>query len=192
MKATAGKATAGKATAGHALVLTLILLGGCKPRESAQPTDTSTTTAASGTVERERIDATPTPVPAPVTQAVIQTQPGPNGTQVALNKLAVTGDIMTVQLTYTGGDKSVWQTPSIEQVSIVDDATAQKIGVLKDGQGQYMASPINSGVKSVLGFNTGEGPKIVWFKVPAPPATSKTVSVNIPDVVPFDGVPVTR
>lgn len=177
----------------HLLIVTLATLAACKAREPAQAADPAATTAAgNGAVVRERIDPAPTPTPAPVQQTVIQTQPGPNGTQVALNKLTVTGDILTAQLTYTGGDKAAWQTPSLDQISIVDDASAQKIGVLKDGEGQYMASPINGGVKTMLGFHTGEGAQIVWLKFPAPPATSKTVSLNIPDVVPFDGMPVTR
>ena len=170
----------------------VFVLSACQAREggkqSAQPAEET----ASGAVTRERIDPAPTPAAPPIQQTVLNTQPGPTGTQVALNKVAVTGDILTVQLTYTGGTASEWQTPSLDQVAVIDDATAQKIGVLKDGEGQYMASPINSGVKSLLGFHTGKEPQIVWFKFPAPPATSKTVSINIPDVVPFDGVPVTR
>jgi hypothetical protein len=35
-------------------------------------------------------------------------------------------------------------------------------------------------------------PGIFWVKFPAPPATSKTVSLNLPKTAPFDGVPVTR
>lgn len=159
--------------------------------ERVQPTSEPTATATTGAVVRDVTApaATPTPTPAPV-QAAIQTQPGPKGSQVALNKVAVTGDILTVQLTYNGGTD--WQTPDLKDVSVIDDATAQRIGVLKDGEGNYLASPINGGVKSVLGFKLGAGPQIVWFKFPAPPATSKTISINVPDVVPFDGVPVTR
>lgn len=170
-------------------LVALVALTACQKPDAAQPAPTQTTT---GTVVREQTDPTPTPTPAPVQQATIQTQAGPSGTQVALNKVAVTGDILTVQLTYTGGTESAWQTPAIDQVAVIVDASSQKIGVLKDGEGNFMASPINSGVRTVMGFHTGQGPQIVWFKFPAPPATAKTVSINVPDVVPFDGVPVTR
>lgn len=174
--------------------IALIALAACQKQDDA-PTATGTNgagTEATAGVVRERTDPTPVPTPAPVEQAVIQTQPGPSGTQVALNKVAVTGDILTVQLTYTGGTESSWQTPALGEVAVIVDATSQKIGVLKDGEGNYMASPINSGVSKNMGFHTGQGPQIVWFKFPAPPATARTVSINIPDVVPFDGVPVTR
>lgn len=170
-------------------MVVLLALTACQKPDAAQPASTETTAS---TVVRERTDPTPTPTPAPVQQAVIQTQPGPSGTQVALNKVAVTGDILTVQLTYTGGTGSEWQTPALDQVAVIVDASSQKIGVLKDGEGNFMASPINSGVHTVMGFHTGQGPQIVWFKFPAPPATATTVSINVPDVVPFDGVPVTR
>lgn len=176
------------------LPLIALGLGACqKPAETPPAaTDTAATTTTTNSVVREDVSAPAEPAPAAPVQAAIQTQPGPAGTQVALNKVAVTGDILTVQLTYTGGDKSEWQHPRIDQISVIDDATAQRIGVLKDGEGAFLASPINSGPQNELGFRVGEGAKIVWAKFPAPPATSKTVSINIPDVVPFDGVPVTR
>lgn len=173
--------------------LVLLALPACQKQDAGPTaTDASASTNMGGKVVRERIDPTPAPAPAPVQQAAIQTQPGPSGSQVALNKVAVTGDILTVQLTYSGGTGSTWQTPALDQVAVIVDATAQKIGVLKDGEGNFMASPINAGVRSVLGFHTGEGAQVVWFKFPAPPAAAKTVSINIPDVAPFDGVAVTR
>ena len=170
------------------LAAAIALLGCGRP----EATPTSAPEQAASGVSRERIDPTPTPTQAPIVQAAIQTQPGPTGTQVALNKVAVTGDILTVQLTYSGGTDNTWQTPSIADVAVIVDATAQKLGVLRDGEQNYMASPINGGVRRLLGFRTGTGPQIVWFKFPAPPADARTVSINIPDVVPFDGVPVTR
>lgn len=145
---------------------------------------------ATGGVVREEApvpDATPA-----AAQTAIQTQPGPEGSQVALNKVAVTGDILTVQLSYVrpGATSAEYDHPDLDQVSVIDDATSQRIGVLKDDAGNWMASPKGSGDQMDLRIEST--PLVVWFKFPAPPATSKTVSINVPDVAPFDGVPVTR
>lgn len=174
------------------LVLAVLLpISGCgqpQPAENATQSAAPAVEATQAGVQREEI-AAPTPSPSPITQPAIQTQPGPDGSQVALNKVAVTGDILTVQLTYTGGNGT--QFVDVGQISLIDDATSRQIGVLKDNAGKYLAAPLTTeGGKLV--FSLGDAPVIVWMKYPAPPASSKTVSINVPDVVPFDGVPVTR
>jgi hypothetical protein len=145
---------------------------------------------ATGSVTREAVTPPTEPAPAPA-PAVIQQQPGPRGTQVALNRVAVTGDVMTVQLSYAGGSNGYAYVP-VDRVSVIDDATAQQIGVLKDAQGRWLAAPLGGDGKELRIDVGSKNPSIVWFKVPAPPATSATVSINIPEVGPFDGVPVTR
>ena len=83
---------------------------------------------------------------------------------------------------------------SVEEVSVIDDATAQRLGVLRDATGRWQASPLQDATSNFISFGVsqGGGSEVVWFKFPAPPATSPTVSINIPGVGPFDGVPVTR
>lgn len=170
------------------VTLTLLSLVACgKPAGDATASATPAPTEQ-GTVTRTESLPPEKPAP-PAQQAVLQTQQGPRGAQVALNKVKVTGDVLTVQLTYTG-EGGVPQV-KLSDVSLIDDATAQRIGVLKDNDGKWLASPLN-GSGGDLSINLYQSPAIVWFKFPAPPATSKTVSINIPDVVPFDGVPVTR
>lgn len=175
----------------HSPLILLGALAACNTAPEANQTAPATTapveTGTSG-VTREEVAATPSP--APPVQAEIQTQPGPNGSQVALNKVAVTGDVMTVQLTYTGGNGS--QYLKVDDISVIDDASARQIGVLKDTAGKPLAAPLSSASKENLSFQLGRSPQIVWLKFPAPPATSKTISINLPGVVPFDGVPVTR
>ena len=154
-----------------------------------KPAETATTTSNTSTISRVETAATPTPAPLPtVASTTIQSQPGPKGAVAKLNKMQVTGDILTVQLTITGegGSDSV----PLDQISLIDDATSQRIGLLKDNAGGWMASPLTG--KDLLHINLYESPLIVWMKFPAPPATSKTVSLNIPTYAPFDGVPVTR
>lgn len=171
-----------------ASILFVGLLAGCSGSQTTENSVTTTTTATANGVVREEVAATPAPVAAPAPVA-IQTQPGPKGSQVSLNKVAVTGDIMTVALTYTGADCCSYA--KVEEVSAIDDATSQRIGVLKDNAGKWMAAPLNNDGKEIR-IDAARGPAQVWFKFPAPPAASKTVSITIPEVAPFDAVPVTR
>lgn len=167
----------------------LVPLAACGSKtEPDTATNTVETTTTTG-VDRQVVKPPEEAEPAPIQQAVIQTQPGPEGSQVALNKVAVTGDVLTVQVTYSGAKG--WSYPPVEDISVIDDATAQRIGVLKDNAGKPLASPLDGEGKK-LWVNLSRSPVIAWFKFPAPAATSKTVSVNIPEVAPFDGVPVTR
>jgi hypothetical protein len=174
-----------------ASIFVLALLSACGGQGSDNASSEAATDAAEpqGQVERtETPAAAPVPAPAPA-QTVIQTQPGSDESQVALNRVAVTGDVLTVQLTYTG--KGGVQRIKPEQVSVIDDATAQQLSLLKDNKGAWLASPLD-GDGDEIAINLWESPAVVWFKFPAPPPTSKTVSINIPEVAPFDGVPVTR
>lgn len=168
-----------------------LTLGACSVNEKAnqqaetnQPADD----LANAGVNRQEVAAPKAAVSAPQ-PAALQTQPGPKGSTVMLNRVAVTGDILTVALSYTGG--TCCDHPPLNQVSVIDDATSQRISVLKDNAGQWMAGPLDASGDSVnvgLGNDTAQ----VWFKFPAPPATSKTVSLTIPNVAPFDAVPVAR
>lgn len=180
--------------AGIALVLGVAVLMGCS---GDQPAEQSTT---GGTVQpepqpeptgvtREEIAPPLEPV-APPAPPAIQTQPGPKGAQVSLNKVAVTGDILTVALSFSGGECCTY-TP-VDKVGVIDDATSQRLGVLKDNAGNWMAAPIYSNNREIRVEASKESPAQVWFKFPAPPPTSKTVSITIPEVAPFDAVPVTR
>lgn len=172
--------------------LALAACGGEKPAANvATPEEASIPANGVGGVTREDVTATPTPSPTPTAAAAIQQQPGPNGSQVSLNRVSVTGDVLTVLVSYIGGKPAISFYP-VDRVSVIDDATSQQLGILKDGQGHPLAAPLGSDDKQVSAI-TGQGtPTVVWFKFPAPPATSKTVSINIPEVGPFDGVPVTR
>lgn len=171
------------------VLASVFLVAGCggpsgNAAPEASPANTSTT------VTREEIQTSEPQAPAPLPpQVAIQTQPGPKGSQVALQKVAVTGDVLTVQLAYSGG--TGYSHPKLDEISIIDDATAKQLGVLKDNAGSWLAAPKGSG-GSDLNISLRDTPTIIWFKTPAPPATSKTVSINVPEVGPFDGVPVTR
>lgn len=109
-----------------------------------------------------------------------------------LTRVQVTGSILTVELRYTpppGETVSQWFF-NLSDVSVIDDATSQRYGVLQDEEKKWMAAPLSGGR---IGVSTGrDKPAIIWFKFPAPPPESGTISLNMPDVSPFDGVPVQR
>lgn len=175
-----------------ALAASLALpLAACGQSATPAPaaTETVATTDAGAGVSRETVrreEAAVTPV-APAT--AIQSQPGPDGSQVDLIKLAVTGDILTATFRCSSQDRVNTESFRLENISLIDDATSQRISVLKDNAGNWLASsPAGNSIMASCEAKPG----IFWMKFPAPPATSKTVSINLPNTAPFDGVPVTR
>lgn len=168
-----------------------VALSACdKPASQSDSADDAGSTAVQGEVVREAPPPADPPAFQPVAAAVIQSQPGPAGTRVDLTRAAVTGDVLTVQiaLSHPEGHRVVM---ALDEVNVVDDATAQRYSVLKDGGGKWMAAPL-SGADSVAEYVSSSGAEIYWFKFPAPPATSPSVSINLPGVGTFDGVPVAR
>ena len=180
------------------MLVALVLLASCGQAGPNENSDAATGDAtpiavdpASTTGSVVRDTAQPASAPAPVAPP-IQTQQGPDGVRVDLTRAAVTGDILTVQLAYIApGDESFSDYFPAEEVSVIDDATSQRYGILKDQSGAWLAAPLFVTKNIRPSAQKGET-AIVWMKFPAPPATSPTVSVNIPKVGPFDGVPVSR
>ena len=121
-------------------------------------------------------------------------QPGPNGTTWNLTRVAVTGRLMTVQFQVKpeAGKSILTSSQRMTEVNLVDDATSQRYSVLKDDTGKYMASPLDSNGERVRINTDVDRPGVVFIKFPAPPEGSTSVSINIPEVGPFDGVTVKR
>lgn len=173
-------------------------LAACEVRNADETTaansaaTTADETASAGGVTRETLKSTEEMLP-PVqqmpAQAVIQSQPGPDGSQLDLIKVAVTGDVLTVTLRCSSMEKINTEAFRLDDISVIDDATAQRIGILKDNAGNWLASRPSG--NSIMADCTVK-PGVIWAKFPAPPPTSPTVSINLPGVAPFDGVPVTR
>ena len=142
----------------------------------------------------ERVAAQPASLPAPAdgtgSDAIVPlaSEPGPRGTMVDLQKADVTGDILTVQIGIRNGRAN--QSVPIEEISIIEDATAKRIGVLKDDGGQWLASPLQ-GARNERLFLKGEG-DVAWIKFAAPDPSAQTISIGIPEVGSFDGIPVRR
>ena len=147
-------------------------------------------------VVREEVRTTEPAVQRLAPMAAIQSQPGPEGSQVDLLKVAVTGDILTVTLRCSSEERINNESFKISEISYIEDATSQRVGVLKDSEGNALVSDLNKNSQNrendYLGAKCESKPGVIWAKFPAPPATSKTVSINFPQIAPFDGVTVTR
>lgn len=171
-------------------------LAACKqapsPESSSPPAGTDTPAA---TAEPNPAIAQPEVAPPAASAApVIATQPGSKGSQWDLTKVAVTGNILSVQFNVRAGDEHLWD-PSfpLSDISVVDDATAQRYSPLQDSSGKPMAAPLNSVNDKMLKLDIKKNSNgVIWLKFPAPPATSQTVSINVPEVAPFDGVTIQR
>lgn len=185
--------TAGWVVAGGAMLLAACGEGGGAGNQTAatEPAAAGSATPAdsAGGVTREVATPEPPAYTPPPTQTAIQSQAGPGGSQVELLTAKVTGDILTVTFRCTGPEKYNTESFLLDDISIIDDATSQRIAVLKDNDGKWLASNPSA---NRISANCGTPPGILWAKFPAPPATSQTISINLPETAPFDGVPVTR
>lgn len=132
--------------------------------------------------------------------SVIQTKAGPGGLRVDLTKANIVGKVLTVELNFTptikhdngNGYKTALIQIPVDDVNYIDDNTAKKYTVLKDQDGKYMASPIESSGKINTVSDGNGAPVNVSFRFPAPPDDTKTVSISIPGTQSFDGVTITR
>lgn len=178
-----------------------LIVNGCQSTqepEVAQPVPEVTPTESTQeeaptspeTVQRVEPETSPELTPQ-LTSEPVQTQFGPNGSEVDLMTAKVTGDIMTVTLRYrTLPNESMRTNYSIEEVSYIDDATSTRYGVVQDQTDAWLASPKNA--VGNISININNDSEIAWFKFPAPPPTAQTISINVPEVSPFDGVSVER
>jgi hypothetical protein len=173
-------------------LLALCLVAACKQQPSPAATDTAQpATTDAGAQPNPTVAAQTAPPPA---AAPIATQIGPKGSQWDLSRIAVTGNVLTVQFNVRTGDEHLWN-PSLplSDVSVVDDATSQRYSPLQDNSGKPMAAPLNTQNDKMLKLDIKKQSNgVIWLKFPAPPATSRTVSINIPEVAPFDGVAIQR
>lgn len=137
----------------------------------------------------------------PPPQFVPQTQMSMSGDlEVDLKQAKVDGSVLTAILLYRNtGTKVVNVRYSIENVYFIDKRENKKYQVLKDEKGDWIAAPV---ARSGIGFEGAVGAdplvvdvgekKSVWFKFPAPPAESTSINLVVPDVIPFEGVVVSR
>jgi hypothetical protein len=124
-----------------------------------------------------------------VENKAIATRQGLDGLEVDLTRIGFTGDLMTVEMRVRNPSNrhATLSGFRLDKVSFIDDATSRRYSVVKDQSGNYMASPEGGGYIPNQDIDGG-GYSLMWFKFPAPPSTTQTISITIPGVNPFDGI----
>ena len=163
------------------------------PNPNPAPPAPTPTPASNPSLIRE--PAAPQQQQDPAAQA-IQSKTFGQGT-LALTKAKVVGQILNVEFMYIPpknerGDYKFTNEHSgkITDFAYVDEATSKRISLLQDESGKYMTDPA-AGVSNTIGL-TGNSPKIIALKFPAPPETSPTITIDFPGAGSFDSVPVSR
>jgi hypothetical protein len=125
---------------------------------------------------------------------VIQTQPATSGeVEVDVIKASAKDGILTVLLSYRNkGSEEVRIQFKLADVYFIDDKEKKKYLVLKDSKGVWVAAPIYGSDSIDTQAIKAGGKNIVWFKFPAPPASSTKINLIVPNVVPFEDLPISQ
>ena len=105
------------------------------------------------------------------------------------------GDTLTIKLKYTNNGSKPVNVSRIgqfshdnvaERVYYIDTKNKKKYLVIKDSEGQALASNMK-----YLELEPGAS-KAGWLKMPAPPSEVKTITVYLPGAPPFEGVAISQ
>jgi hypothetical protein len=134
-------------------------------------------------------------------QGALQTQMGLTGTvEVDVVKAGVREGILTVVLSYrNAGQEPIKVGFNVDELYFIDETEKKKYHVLKDSKGESIGAPTSY---NKVGYTTPGGPEPVkvppggkqtlWFKFPAPPESVQTIELLVPDVLPFEKLPISR
>lgn len=125
----------------------------------------------------------------PGQDAPLQTQPGPRATTWRLVSLEADAGHVLAEFrasTADGERTAVWI--EAEDASLIDDATAMRYRLLLGSDGKLLGT---DGDRQALRIDV-EGDTAVWMKFAAPPEDARTVSIALPRIGTFDGVPLGR
>ena len=163
------------------------------PNPNPAPPAPTPTPASNPSLIRE--PAAPQQQPDPAAQA-IQSKPFGDGGTLALTKVKVVGQILNVEFMFipakneNGGYRyTSARTGKVADFAYIDESTSKRISLLQDENGKYMVDPSPQGKDISL---SGNSPRIVALKFPAPAATTPTITIDFPGAGSFDSVPVSR
>lgn len=124
---------------------------------------------------------------------VIQTQSATQGdVEVDVIKAAAKEGILTIQLAYRNkGNAEAALLYEWSTVYFLDTQDKKKYQILKDSQGVFLAAPDN-GFRRIETKIPAGGKLIVWFKFPAPPASTTKINLVVPGVLPFEDLPISQ
>lgn len=122
----------------------------------------------------------------------LDTQFGPNGINVHVVQAKIKDDVLTIALMYDGAGTEGTGTSSYPLREVNYVANNEKYLVLRDKNGEWLASPLSKRDKKqndddrIQGFYLkGNSKEIVWFKFPAPPEEVNSIELQIPNITPF-------
>jgi len=127
---------------------------------------------------------------------VNQTQPTTDGKfEASVIRAQVRGDVLTFQVLF----KNVSSARNrfgfkFADVYYTDIKAKKKYYGLKDTNGNFIAGPVHywvGGGDFLQWMKPGEK-RIFWIKFPAPPQSTETVDLYIPQVMPFEGIKISR
>ena len=163
------------------------------PNPNPAPPAPTPTPASNPSLIRE--PAAPQQQPDPAAQA-IQSKPFGDGGTLALTKVKVVGQILNVEFMFipakneNGGYRyTSARTGKVADFAYIDESTSKRISLLQDENGKYMVDPSPQGKDISV---SGNSPRIVALKFPAPAATTLTITIDFPGAGSFDSVPVSR
>ena len=124
---------------------------------------------------------------------VMQTQPSSDGNlESSLLSAKVRREVLTVKIKFKNiSSKEINKRFQYDFVYYSDLDEKKKYFVLKDSEGQYIAGPINKYRYFTCDLQPDEQ-RIIWMKFPAPPTTTKSIDIFIPEIMPFEEIQITR
>lgn len=96
------------------------------------------------------------------------------------------GTTLTARLRlHNDGPKEALVELGYQKCYVLDSGAGKKYEVLTDSEGHAIAA-VNSGDRGWRDHITPGQAQVIWMKFPAPPATTKAVSLTIEGIPPFD------
>jgi hypothetical protein len=170
------------------------------PPAQTQPAAQATTTPAAAVPATATV-GTPTASPAAAASADAMVQDHETGAQVSLVECRRTsGDSVTIKWRYRNATNApiklskggtAWREPYqlTADAFFIDPVNKKKYLVITDDQ----RLPLSSKHGDWQGLTLEPGQMLnAWAKLPAPPADVETITVTLPGVAPFEGVPVLK
>ena len=185
------------------IVTLAVLLISCKGTQ-----ETTTTTASSSTQSTATTAAAPateapattttmaatessappasTPAPAAAGTSLASQDTNWPGVTAEVTEFRRKGNTLTAKVRLTNKGQKVEPEIVWKEVSLLDTTGGKKYEVLKDEKGGYIASNRQGWDDRWSAWLDNGESQIVWMKFPAPPATVKTISLQLPKMAPFD------
>ena len=181
----------------HILLVPIAILALACPKKTEQTTTTAaapppTTSQASATSAPASVPAPSTPAPATPSTApaggIATEETNWKGVSATVTEFRRKGNTLTakVNLTCCHGSEEGKPDLKFDEVYLIDTGAGKKFNVLKDEKGNYIAS-LRSGWNDRWYETLKPGESyVLWMKFPAPPAETKSITLQIPSMPPFE------